>query len=78
MHTAWRLVTLSPLARDLLSDLDLLGLLLATLCHDLDHPGTTNSYLINSHADLAVLYNDQHVLVRSKRQHSHMHDTFVA
>lgn len=40
----------------------ILGLMVASLCHDIDHPGLTNSYQINSMSDLALLYNDKSVL----------------
>lgn len=38
------------------------GLLVAALCHDIDHPGVTNSYLIRLQDDLALRYNDNSVL----------------
>jgi len=38
------------------------GLLVAALCHDMDHPGVTNSYLIKLQDDLALRYNDVSVL----------------
>ena len=38
------------------------GLLVASLCHDLDHPGVTNGYLIRQQDDLALRYNDVSVL----------------
>lgn len=44
------------------SPLELFGLLLAAVCHDMGHPGKNNSYEINSHSDLAVIYNDSSVL----------------
>ena len=40
----------------------LFATLIAALCHDLDHPGNTNSYEINSFSKLATLYNDISVL----------------
>ena len=36
--------------------------LLAAAAHDLNHPGRTNTFLMNSNNDLALLYNDQAVL----------------
>lgn len=45
-----------------LTCLDRLALLVASLCHDLGHPGVTNSHLISTQSDLALLYNDQSVL----------------
>lgn len=38
------------------------GLLVASLCHDIDHPGVTNGYLIRQQDDLALRYNDVSVL----------------
>jgi len=38
--------------------LDLLGILISALGHDLGHPGLTNLYHINSSSDLAITYND--------------------
>ncbi|CAH8490623.1 unnamed protein product [Schistosoma bovis] len=36
-----------------------LGILLtAAVCHDLDHPGYSNSYQINARTELAIRYND--------------------
>eukprot|EP00440_Ansanella_granifera_P071428 gb/GFBE01077520.1/.p1 GENE.gb/GFBE01077520.1/~~gb/GFBE01077520.1/.p1 ORF type:complete len:611 (+),score=92.82 gb/GFBE01077520.1/:1-1833(+) len=45
-----------------LSTLEVFGLLLASLCHDIDHRGRTNSFLIDSEDELAILYNDRSVL----------------
>ena len=38
--------------------LDLLGILIAALGHDLGHPGYTNLFHINSSSELALTYND--------------------
>ena len=38
--------------------LDLLGILIAALGHDLGHPGLTNPFHINSSSELAITYND--------------------
>lgn len=38
------------------------GILISALSHDIDHPGNTNSYEINSFSKLAKLYNDNSVL----------------
>lgn len=46
----------------LLTPFDKLTILLASLFHDIDHPGVNNIYLINDHDDLAFIYNDQSVL----------------
>ncbi|XP_037086210.1 high affinity cGMP-specific 3',5'-cyclic phosphodiesterase 9A-like [Pollicipes pollicipes] len=38
--------------------LDVFILLIACICHDLDHPGYNNIYQINAGTDLALRYND--------------------
>lgn len=45
-----------------LSPLDRLATLIASLCHDIDHPGVTNAFEMNALTDFAVLYNDVSVL----------------
>ena len=59
---AGRLVASSPGARPPLGHLDVLALLLAALCHDLEHPGTTNAFQVNTGSVLAQRYNDASVL----------------
>nr|KAG5698694.1 hypothetical protein BaRGS_022582 [Batillaria attramentaria] len=41
-----------------LDHLDILILLVAAICHDLDHPGYNNAYQINAKTELALRYND--------------------
>jgi len=38
--------------------MDEVAALISAIVHDLDHPGKTNSFLINASADVSVLYND--------------------
>ena len=45
-----------------LNYLDILSLGLASIAHDLSHPGYSNDYLIRSSNNLAINYNDIHVL----------------
>ena len=59
---AGRLASSSPGAPPPLGPLDVLALLLAALCHDLEHPGTTNAFQVNSGSALAQRYNDASVL----------------
>lgn len=42
-----------------------LAILLASLFHDIDHPGTNNAFQVNSSSPLAILYNDQSVRART-------------
>jgi len=38
------------------------ALLISAIGHDLNHPGVTNAYLVNSKHSLALRYNDISVL----------------
>ncbi|XP_051565861.1 high affinity cGMP-specific 3',5'-cyclic phosphodiesterase 9A-like isoform X3 [Myxocyprinus asiaticus] len=40
------------------TQVDILILMTAAVCHDLDHPGYNNTYQINARTELAVRYND--------------------
>ena len=64
MHIAWLFLEEEPelRRRGLLQDLDCLSLLLSALCHDLEHPGTTNAFQVNTGSALAIRYNDASVL----------------
>ena len=60
-HQCW-LFARDEAMRGLMEDVDLLALLLAAICHDLEHPGTTNSFQVNTCSVLALRYNDASVL----------------
>lgn len=45
-----------------LHPLEIVALLIAAICHDVDHPGTSNAYEVDDETALALLYNDQSVL----------------
>ncbi|CAH8493324.1 unnamed protein product [Dicrocoelium dendriticum] len=47
---------------DVFSDLEILAVIFASVVHDVDHPGLTNQFLVNSGHDLALQYNDASVL----------------
>jgi hypothetical protein len=47
---------------DLLRDIDVFALLLASIGHDVGHPGVNNDFLVQSQTPLAQLYNDKSVL----------------
>ena len=44
------------------TELESFGLVIAALCHDLDHPGLTNQYQVNRQTPLALRFNDASVL----------------
>ena len=60
--TAYRFIMHSSTCRSALEDIDVLSLLLGAMCHDLEHPGTTNAFQVNTCSDLALRYNDISVL----------------
>ncbi|CEO99499.1 Phosphodiesterase [Plasmodiophora brassicae] len=54
-----------------LTSLEMFALLIAAACHDVGHPGLSNTYQVNASTKLALLYNDQSVL-----EHHHCAMTF--
>ncbi|KAI8322641.1 HD-domain/PDEase-like protein, partial [Martensiomyces pterosporus] len=46
----------------ILKPTDVLALIIASLCHDLGHPGLSNAFMVKAHTQLAEIYNDQSVL----------------
>ncbi|ESO06780.1 hypothetical protein HELRODRAFT_77130 [Helobdella robusta] len=48
--------------KNVFTELEVFAALFAAAVHDVDHPGVTNQYLINTNSDLAILYNDESVL----------------
>jgi len=52
----------SPNLESVFTPLEVFAALFASSIHDVDHPGVTNQYLINTSSDLALMYNDESVL----------------
>ncbi|CAO3673115.1 unnamed protein product [Umbelopsis ramanniana] len=48
--------------RDIIRPCDIFALLMASIGHDVGHPGVSNMFLINIGTPLALLYNDRSVL----------------
>jgi hypothetical protein len=44
------------------TDLEIFTAIFSAAIHDVDHPGLTNQYLINTGSELALMYNDESVL----------------
>jgi len=70
MHAVF-LMLMQTNAAMCLSRLDIFSVLIAALCHDIDHPGHTNAFEVNSMSELAIRHNDDAVLERH-----HAHTTF--
>lgn len=63
VHTVFKVLHVGQAKlRETLSPLDVFALLIAALCHDVDHRGTNNSFEINSRSNIALRYNDVSVL----------------
>ena len=43
-----------------LTHVEYFALIVSALCHDLEHPGVNNPFLVSSRSDLATLYNDRY------------------
>lgn len=61
MHFSYLILCCSK-AINKLTQLDALALLVASLCHDVDHPGFNNDFQIRTSSPLALLHNDSSVL----------------
>lgn len=60
-HSSYFLLT-STKAHTLCCAEDILAVLIASLCHDVDHTGRTNSFEVSKSSNLALLYHDTSVL----------------
>uniref|UniRef100_A0A4W4HCF9 Phosphodiesterase n=1 Tax=Electrophorus electricus TaxID=8005 RepID=A0A4W4HCF9_ELEEL len=52
----------SPALEAVFTDLEIMAALFASAIHDVDHPGVSNQFLINTNSELALMYNDSSVL----------------
>ncbi|CAH8553849.1 unnamed protein product [Heterobilharzia americana] len=58
-HFVYVCVKNLPLANNQLYDIEVFALLVASLCHDIDHRGTNNSFQVQSRSVLAALYSSE-------------------
>ncbi|OWZ21164.1 3'5'-cyclic nucleotide phosphodiesterase [Phytophthora megakarya] len=70
VHASYLLLSTTDAAQ-LLQPLDIAACLVASLGHDVDHPGHTNDFEVKSGSQLAMLYSDESVL-----EHHHAYTTF--
>uniref|UniRef100_UPI00398F7442 3',5'-cyclic-AMP phosphodiesterase 4D isoform X3 n=1 Tax=Pristiophorus japonicus TaxID=55135 RepID=UPI00398F7442 len=52
----------TPALEAVFTDLEVLTAIFASAIHDVDHPGVSNQFLINTNSELALMYNDSSVL----------------
>nr|XP_019600488.1 PREDICTED: cAMP-specific 3',5'-cyclic phosphodiesterase 4A isoform X6 [Rhinolophus sinicus] len=52
----------TPALDAVFTDQEILAALFAAAIHDVDHPGVSNQFLINTNSELALMYNDESVL----------------
>ncbi|KAM6218704.1 3',5'-cyclic-AMP phosphodiesterase 4C [Rhynchocyon petersi] len=52
----------TPALEAVFTDLEVLAAIFASAIHDVDHPGVSNQFLINTNSELALMYNDTSVL----------------
>uniref|UniRef100_A0A4W3HNJ5 Phosphodiesterase n=1 Tax=Callorhinchus milii TaxID=7868 RepID=A0A4W3HNJ5_CALMI len=53
---------LTPALQAVFTDLEVMAAIFASAIHDVDHPGVSNQFLINTNSELALMYNDTSVL----------------
>ncbi|XP_044854383.1 cAMP-specific 3',5'-cyclic phosphodiesterase 4C isoform X3 [Mauremys mutica] len=52
----------TPALEAVFTDLEVMAAIFASAIHDVDHPGVSNQFLINTNSELALMYNDVSVL----------------
>ncbi|XP_033926556.1 3',5'-cyclic-AMP phosphodiesterase 4C isoform X2 [Melopsittacus undulatus] len=52
----------TPALEAVFTDLEIMAAIFASAIHDVDHPGVSNQFLINTNSELALMYNDTSVL----------------
>ena len=64
LHGSWMFLNKNSELENVLNSAEKLSILLASFCHDLDHPGTTPLYQVNACTELALRYTPDATLER--------------
>ena len=67
MHIAFHILRSGP--DECFTTFDVFALFVSALCHDIDHPGVNNAFMVSSRSDIAGLYSNDAVL---ERHHSYV------
>ncbi|XP_009578638.1 PREDICTED: cAMP-specific 3',5'-cyclic phosphodiesterase 4D-like, partial [Fulmarus glacialis] len=62
----------TPALEAVFTDLEIMAGIFASAIHDVDHPGVSNQFLINTNSELALMYNDASVLATDMSKHMNL------
>eukprot|EP00163_Fabomonas_tropica_P001897 TRINITY_DN113_c0_g1_i1.p1 TRINITY_DN113_c0_g1~~TRINITY_DN113_c0_g1_i1.p1 ORF type:complete len:1135 (-),score=363.87 TRINITY_DN113_c0_g1_i1:1506-4910(-) len=61
-QTTYALLLQNTMVLELLTEVEVMSMMVGALCHDMGHPGVNNAYQIMTRTGIATIYNDMSVL----------------